>query len=73
MWLGPSWTGGVKYKEWAHALRRTVVADSQRAKMQRQHTLATMDWTTTAMLDRYTSWMENESEEALEAFRGLWP
>ncbi len=35
--------------------------------------LAIMRWTTTAMLDRYTSWMENESEEALEAFRGLRP
>ena len=30
-------------------------------------------WTTTALLDRYTSWMEQESEEALEAFRGLTP
>ena len=30
-----------------------------------------MGWTTTAMLDRYPSWMEQESEEALEAFRGL--
>ena len=32
-----------------------------------------MGWTTMAMLDRYTSWMENASEEALEAFRGLGP
>ena len=38
-----------------------------------QHALAIMGWTTTAMLDRYTSWMEQESEEALEAFRGLRP
>ena len=29
-----------------------------------------MGWTMTAMLDPYTSWIENESEEALEAFRG---
>ena len=29
-----------------------------------------MGWTTTAMLDRYTSWMENESEEALEGVQG---
>ena len=51
--------------------RRTAATDSQRAKIPRQHALAIMGWTTTAMLDRYTSWMENESEEALEAFRGL--
>ena len=36
-------------------------------------TLPIMGWTTTAMLDRYKSWMENEKEEALEAFRELRP
>ena len=52
--------------------RRPVGADSPRAHMPKQHALAIMGWTT-AMLDRYTSWMENESEEALEAFRRLRP
>ncbi len=50
-----------------------VAANSQRAKIPRQHALAIMGWTTTAMLDHYTSWMENENEEVLEAFRGLMP
>ncbi len=47
-----------------------MAADSQRAQIPRQHALAIMGWTTTAMLDPYTSWMENESEEA---FRGVTP
>ena len=44
-------------------------ADSPRAKTPRQHALAIMGWTTAAMPHRYTSWMENESEEALV---GVW-
>ena len=56
-----------------HRVMGLLAANSQRAKTPRQHALAIMGWTTTAMLDRYTAWMENESEEALEAFRGLRP
>ena len=53
---------GVEYKDWAHEFQHTVAADSQRAHIPRQHALAIMGWTTTAMLDRYASWMEQESE-----------
>ena len=51
----------------------SVAADSQRAHIRRQHALPIMGWTTSAMPHRYTSWMENERDQALEAFRGLRP
>ena len=45
----------LEYRDRAHAFRRTVAADSQGAHIPRQHAMAIMGWTTTAMLDRYTS------------------
>ena len=53
--------------------RSRSLADSQRAHIRRQHALPIMGWTTSAMPHRYTSWMENERDQALEAFRGLRP
>lgn len=61
---------GLSIRDRSHIFRRTLAARSQREGVPRQYALAVMGWTTTAMLDRYTRWMQ---EEEIEAFRELEP
>ena len=56
-----------------HIFRRTLAAHSQRQRVPRQYAMSVMGWSTTAMLDRYTQWMQEEEREAIEAFQELDP
>ena len=68
----PSFTPRLAHSP-VNSFRRTLAAHSQRQRVPRQYAMSVMGWSTTAMLDRYTQWMQEEEREAIEAFQELDP
>ena len=64
---------GVKLKDIFHIFRRTFTRDARLSGIPEPYILATTGWSTGAMIAYYTGAMQEEEDNAIDAFNGFQP